>query len=223
MSVAADVRVHDGRVKRFDRLRAGLGERGSAYRRRPVSLTSPHSPEECARRLAAVTSERGQSWYLSPHNAVRPDPRLRGHIAPAEVHLAGFADSLNARYHFPVWLEARMVPAAGGGTTLTGTVGPEPGEVLARRVFLGAWLTLAGLFGLGWFIAGLVLLSHGRLAAALPPLLIPLAAAAALLGYCFKTGWRSHSGEGLEPAAIALVELVGRLIDAPAAGSIPAA
>jgi hypothetical protein len=54
----------------------------AAFDPRPVAVSSPHNPDECFRRLVKVTTDRGDSWYLSPKTAMLPDPLSHGEILP---------------------------------------------------------------------------------------------------------------------------------------------
>ena len=56
----------------------------------PVVMSSPHPQPECMRRLAAVTSMRGDLWYLDPKTALRPDPLLRGYTGKWSIQVHRF-------------------------------------------------------------------------------------------------------------------------------------
>ena len=150
---------------------------------RPVTVSSPHPPQECLRRLTKVTSARGSDrWYLDPKTAVLPDPLFRGDVKPSRIHVADFTTRDHSK-NGPLasWLDARIEPAAGGGTTLTGTVGPirydqETGEQTGCL-----FLTCILLFCAGFFIAGVVQLASGHVASGLPKLLIPMPVAAGMV------------------------------------------
>lgn len=94
---------------------------------RPVTVSSPHSPDDCLRRLAEVTTAHGATWYLKPETAVLRDPQLRGNVGPSGIHVARFRDSIG-RNNFLPWLDARFESAPSGGTILAGTIGPQPGS-----------------------------------------------------------------------------------------------
>jgi hypothetical protein len=109
------------------------GVRGwlAGFGSRPVVLSSPHTVSECLDRLAGVTAQRGQvSWYLDPKTAGCPGPRFRGEAGPQRIWVARFAD-VAGRDSFAPWLNARLEPAAGGGTELRRVMSVE---VAARWV-----------------------------------------------------------------------------------------
>ena len=60
----------------------------AAFDPRPVAVSSPHNPDECFRRLAKVTTDRGDSWYLSPKTAMLPDPLSRGEVRSSWIQVA---------------------------------------------------------------------------------------------------------------------------------------
>ena len=140
----------------------------------PVVLASPYPAGECLRRLAAVTTYRGAaSWYLDTKTVGHPDPRFRGHISPSRIIVARWADA-RGRRGFAPWLDARLESAVGGGTTLTGTIGPPEGSL----AFSTAFVSVVGLMAAGAVAAGVHLLLMGHLAELTAVMLAPLALAA---------------------------------------------
>lgn len=89
---------------------------------RPIVVTSPHPPEECLRRLAKVTTDRKSGWYLDWRTATLPDPLFHGEVGPRGIRVGLFAE-VGRSGGVRAWFDAQAVPAPGGGTTLTGTVG----------------------------------------------------------------------------------------------------
>ena len=129
----------------------GVLGRLAGVQSRPVALSSPYPPGECLRRLTMVTTERGAaSWYLDPRTVGRAEPRFRGDAGPSRIFVARFAD-VAGRNSFAPWLDARLEPAAGGGSTLTGTIGLHP----AVRAFIPVLAGVAGLIAVAALIAGL--------------------------------------------------------------------
>jgi hypothetical protein len=117
-----------------------------------------------------VTSHRGSTWYLDPRNAVLRDPRFRGDAGPSWISLARFEDAVG-RNSFVPWLQGRLEPAAGGGTTFTGRVGLNPAVKAVIPVIAGC----GGLIALSALAGGVALLAAGHLGGLLPGVLIPLA------------------------------------------------
>jgi hypothetical protein len=155
---------------------AGRWGRVAGVRSQLVVLSSPYPPGECVRRLGTVTTKRGgTSWYLDPRTVGRPEPRLRGDAGPSRILVARFADAAG-RNSFAPWLDARLEPAAGGGTTLTGTIGLHP----AVRVFMPVFAGVAGLIAVAAVAGGIRLLVLGYLSGLVPAVLVPLAMAAVI-------------------------------------------
>jgi hypothetical protein len=142
----------------------------------PVVLSSPHPVSECARRLAAVTTDRGSGWYLDARTAGQPDPRFRGTVSPAWISVARFAEAIR-RNSFVPWLQGRMEPSADGGTRVVGRVGPRP----ELRVMLAVIAAVWSIISLAALTAGLVQAAAGHLAGLLATL-VPLGMAALLTG-----------------------------------------
>jgi hypothetical protein len=143
-----------------------------------VVLSSVYPPGECLRRLGMVTTTRGMtSWYLDPRTAGRPEPRFRGDIGPSRIFVARFADAAG-RNSFAPWLDARLEPAAGGGTTLAGTIGLHP----AVRAFIPVFAGVAGLIAVAVLAEGVHLLIGDHLSGLVPAVLAPLALAALIAG-----------------------------------------
>jgi hypothetical protein len=127
---------------------SGTSVRGwvARFRPRPVVLSSPYPVGECLRRLAEVTTVRGPTaWYLDPKTALRPDPRLRGDLGPSGISVVRWPAARGRPHSFQPWLRVRPEPAAGGGTTLTGTIGITPEERAVLWIIYGA----TGLIALG--------------------------------------------------------------------------
>ena len=142
-------------------------------RPRPVVLSSPYPTDECLRRLAQVTTTRiPTSWYLDSRTALRPDPRLWGDVSPSGISVVQFAGKTSraSRASFAPQLRVRPEPAAGNGTTLTGTIGMEQDSRDIIRVLIGGFGFLALVF-----IAGGIAIVVGGDLSGLAPLLAPLA------------------------------------------------
>jgi len=119
--------------------------------RRAVVLSSPYPVDECLRRLAAVTTTRtAASWYLDPRTAGRPDPLLRGQVGGPWIRVGRWVPVGRRGYYFTAALSA----APGGGTALTGQIGPNRDvgmavATLTRLMFLpGATLLAVGVIQL---------------------------------------------------------------------------
>lgn len=149
------------------------------FRSRPVVLSSPYPVSECFRRLATVTTQHGvTSWYLNPRTAGRPTARLRGDVGPSRVNVARFEDAAG-RNSFAPWLDARLERAAGGGTTLTGSIGLHP----AVRALIPVIAGIGSLLAVAAVAGGIALLVHGHLSGLLPAMLIPLAITTFIVGF----------------------------------------
>jgi hypothetical protein len=124
-----------------------------------AQFCSPYPPSECARRLAAVTTERGSTtWYLDPANACKPAPRLRGTIHQSGILVARFEDAAG-RNSFAPYLDARLVPGADGGTVVAGKIGMHPNS----RAVGAVAVSFAGLVLLGSLAGGISQLAVGHL------------------------------------------------------------
>jgi hypothetical protein len=123
-------------------------QRAERVTSQPIVLRAPHSPDECRRLLAEVTtSQSALSWHLHSADAGRPDPRLRGIVEPGWISVARWRDAAG-RNSFAPWLNASL-NGTGETTTLTGRVG------LARS--LADLLPLFG--GIGSLIVLLILVT----------------------------------------------------------------
>lgn len=89
-----------------------------------VVFSCPYPPDECLKRLIAVTTDRGQfSWYLDSRTATRPDPRLHGFADSAAISVKLFRETGSGRSGQAPWLRASAPqPAAGGKSTISGTI-----------------------------------------------------------------------------------------------------
>lgn len=161
-----------------------------------------------------VTTHRGAtSWYLDRRTVGRPTPRLRGDVGPSLVSVARFEDA-SGRGSFAPWLDVRLEPAAGGGTTLTGRIGLHPAVQRLMPVITGSF----GLLAMALAAGGIVLLVHGDLSG-LPFVLVPLAMTA-FLAVLDVAGRRS-----LERNIPKLIQEMNRVLDSTATftGHTPAA
>jgi hypothetical protein len=184
----------------------------AGFRSRPVVLSCPHPDSECLRRLALVTTQRGTtSWYLDPRTAGRPDPRLRGDVGPSRLSVARFEDA-SGRNSFAPWLDARLEPDPGGGTTLRGRIGLHP----AVRILIPLIAGVGGLIAVAAVLGGIALLVHGHLSGLLPAVLIPLGMTAFFAGFNV-VGLRS-----LERDIPKLVEEMNSILDSTATLAEPA-
>jgi hypothetical protein len=157
---------------------AGAPARFMGIRLQPVVLSSPFPPEECLRRLGMVTTQRGMTWwYMDPRTVGSPEPRFRGVIGPSRIFVARFA-AAGGRSTFVPWLDARLEPAAGGATTLAGTLGLRPAVRALVLMFVG----VAGLIAVAVLAEGVHLLVTGHLSGLVPAVLAPVALAALVAG-----------------------------------------
>jgi hypothetical protein len=99
---------------------------------RPIVVMSPHPPEECVRRLAKVTTGRKSGWYLDWRTATLPDPLFHGEVGPRGIRVGLFA-GVGRSGGVRAWFDAQAVPAPGGGTALTGTIGSTSAQQRATR------------------------------------------------------------------------------------------
>jgi hypothetical protein len=160
-----------------------------------------------------VTTTRGMtSWYLDPRTAGRPEPRFRGDIGPARIFVARFAAAAG-RDSFVPWLNARLEPAAGGGTTLAGTIGLHP----AVRAFIPTFAGVAGLIAVAVLAESVHLLISGHLSGLVPAVLAPLALAA------LPAGLRAASRRLPERQAGELLREMNEILGSAAACAGPAA
>jgi hypothetical protein len=140
-------------VEAVDRARDWLVQ---SFHPRRVVLSSPHPPQECCARLAAVTTPRGRDrYYLVPRTAGRPDPLLTGATDAAWVSVGLFRTRPN---WFKPTLECRVEQASEGGTILTGTVGPGS----APSAMLPVLLMASSIAFLSLVAAGCVQLALGH-------------------------------------------------------------
>jgi len=141
----------------------------AGFHSRPVALSSPHPTSECLQRLATVTTQRGaSSLYFDHRSARRPEPRLRGNVGPSWICVARFKDATR-RNSFAPWLDARLEPSAGAGTTFSGRIGLHPSVRLLISVMTG----VMGLIAVAGVTSGVVLLVRGHLSG-LAAVLLPL-------------------------------------------------
>lgn len=142
----------------------------------PVILSSPYPAGECARRMAAVTTRRGFSWYLDARTAGVPDPLFRGVVAASWISVARFRQA-SGRNSFVPWLQGRLEPSADGGTLVTGRVGPQP----AVRAVLGVMAAVWALISIAALAGGLSAVAAGHFIGLLA-VLVPFGMAALLAG-----------------------------------------
>lgn len=189
---------------------AGWWERTLGTGLRPVVLSSPVPPGECLRRLTAVTDSRGASWYLGSRTADRPVPRLRGQAGPYGIFVARFPES-SGRGSFTPWLDARLEPADGGGTRLTGMVGLHPSVRGLLPVLVVVWVLIAA----GFLAGSIKLASAGHFAA------LETAVPALFTVVVLIAGLRAAGQSSLLRAAV-LLEDIGEIIrpgEPPEAGA----
>jgi hypothetical protein len=138
-------------------------------RPRPVVLSSPYPAEECLQRLSQATTERTPTaWYLDARTAALRRPRFWGEVSSSGISIVEF-EGASGRASYAPRLCVRLEPAAGGGTTLTGTVGMEP---YSKNVIQVATVGM-GLLGIALIAAGIATLVGGHLFGLLF-LLVPL-------------------------------------------------
>ncbi len=180
-------------------------------KRRPVVVTSPHSPDECLRRLAKVTTYRRDRWYSDWRTATRPDPLFQGELWPSGLRLALFTEEMaGITGGYGARFEARIDPASEGGTTFTGTIG-SPGSAATAVMSLVVLMIVCGL-GVFSVVIGVVITASGHfnpgvgVAIALPVLVLM----AALAGRDYKPG------PGVEPKEApipGLLREINRVLD----------
>ena len=188
----------------------------------PVVMSSPHPQQECMRRLAAVTSMRGDVlWYLDPKTARRPDPLLHGYTGKWSIQVDDWEES-RSQYGYPSLLEAELHPAPDGGTMLKGQVSPGLNARVAGFTGLAVAVIIPFVF-LGVFITGLVLLSRGYIASAMPPLLIPVAGGALywLIVKAYPRKWRKDRDDSSARLLKKVAGLLDATIDSPASADAP--
>ena len=151
---------------------------------RPIVVTSPHPPEECLRRLAKVTTDRKSGWYLDWRTATLPDPLFHGVVGPRGIRVGLFAE-VGRRGGVRAWFDAQAVPAPGGGTTLTGTIGSTSAQANAT-----AAVAYVGF----WAVAGVVSFVV-RMAIVVPV----IAALALIVSGAYDIGPRLEAAEGPSP------------------------
>jgi hypothetical protein len=193
---------------------SGTSVRGwvARFRPRPVVLSSPYPVGECLRRLAEVTTVRGPTaWYLDPKTALRPDPRLRGDLGPSGISVVRWPAARGRPHSFQPWLRVRPEPAAGGGTTLTGTIGITPEERAVLWIIYGA----TGLIALGAIAGGIGILANGDIAGVLA-LLLPFAL------FAFPAGLSAAGLRLLEADIPRLIEEVNEILGSVATFPGPA-
>jgi hypothetical protein len=131
---------------------------------RPVRVTSPHPPHECARRLAATTARSRSGWLLSARTATLPDPLFVGEVGSSVVRVALFsAVGGRAGGSTCAWFDALLDPTPAGGTALTGTIGNRSAESATANAVLSL-VVLTVMAGLGLFfpILGIVIAASGH-------------------------------------------------------------
>lgn len=128
---------------------------------RAVEVTSPLPPDECVRRLAQVTTDRKNGWYLPARTATLPDPLFHGTVESSRVRIASFRAVLGrGGSQTAAWFDVRVNPGPDGGTVLAGKVGlyKAPASTVSSLVFL-AFLAALPLF---FFVLGVVIAASGH-------------------------------------------------------------
>ena len=177
------------------------------------------------RRLAKVTATWGRLWYLDPKTALLPDPLLSGYTGKWSIRVTDWAERSPRTGGHPVLLEAELKSAPNGGTMLKGQVSPTPQAKMSGVTGAVVSRIIPFIF-LGVFITGLVLLSRGYIASAMPDLLIPVGAGV-LFWYAAKASRRKGdtADKAWDEARTRLLRKVADTIDAtidsPATASAP--
>jgi len=97
-------------------------------------LTSPFSPAECDRRLAAATARIPTGGHqLGLLLGAGPRPRLVGEVSPSRVRVA--LPPIRGSY-LESWFEGVANPALQGGTIVRGTAGPRSSSLVPARIGL---------------------------------------------------------------------------------------
>jgi hypothetical protein len=186
---------------------------------RPVVVTSPHPPRECARRLAAVTTGSRSGWLLSARTATLPDPLFVGDVGSSVVRVALFsAVGGRSGRSSCAWFDALLDPTPAGGTALTGTIGNRSAESARAKAVLSL-VVVAVLAGLGLFfpVLGIVIAASGHFNAG--------AGVAIGLPILFGVSLLAARGSNALPAELdpvpALLEKIDRVLDATSDYSDP--
>lgn len=144
----------------------------------------------------------------------RPDPLFLGVAALPGIQVARWQDAAG-RNTFAAYLDVRLGPESGEGTTLTGRIGLHPDVQELLPVFGG----IACLFSLGILAAGAVQLASGRLSGLLPALLFWIPATA-------LAGFNALGLRSLERDVPKLLEEVNGVLDStatfPRSSAVPA-
>lgn len=186
-------------------LPASVRSRSAGTSPRPVVLSSPYPVEECLRRLAQVTTTRTPgSWYLDTWTAVLPNPRFWGDASPSGISIVQF-EGAGGRASFVPQLRIRPEPAAGDGTTLTGTIGMSQDSKDIMRVLIGGLSIIC----LGFITGGIVTLAHGDISG-IVLLLLPLLASG------FAAAFSSDGLRSLEEGIPKLIEDVNKTLGSTA-------
>jgi hypothetical protein len=169
---------------------------------RSIDLLSPHSPQECQRRLAAVTSRRGAIRFLRQDSVGRPDPRFQGTVTASSMSIVRFMEPSRRQFLlFPAWLRADLIPGADGSTEIRGRILLRSRTVSFGRIAVGTPILL------GMEIVGIVEIASGRAGAGTVFALVPIAMAALII---------ASSRRGLldlRDSAAWLLQQVGDLLD----------
>jgi hypothetical protein len=127
-------------------------------------ITSPFPPDECVRRLQAVTAGSLMSGYLGAIFTGRPRPRLCGRVGPARVRLSRQSSGEGV-----IRFNGTVEQAPDGGTILRGTIAPPPTSLPVLLVILAAWSLIIPVV----LASGISFLIAGHPHQALPDLLVP--------------------------------------------------
>jgi hypothetical protein len=185
----------------LSRNRVALHNYAERDRLRPIVVTSPHPPQECLRRLAKVTTSRKSGWYLDWRTATLPDPLFHGEVGPRGIHVGLFTEA-GQRGGIRAWFDAQVVPAPGGGSTLTGTIGSPSaqqratGDIMVVAVWAAAPVVA--------FIVGVAIAASGHFNFAVgTAIVVPVIAVFALIvSGAYDFGPRLEAAEGPIPGLL---------------------
>ena len=185
---------------------------------RPVVVMSPHPPQECLRRLAAVTTTRKTGWLLDARTATLPDPQLHGQVGPSGVRLAEFAAVTTQGKGRCARFDARVDPTPAGGTTLAGPVGPWSAQS-AQTNAVGTLVIAALSAGMGVLlvIVGIVTAASGHFS---PGVLVGIAIVIIIL-VVFMAPLRKHPRPADDRRIAALLKTINGVLDATSEFTVP--
>jgi hypothetical protein len=180
---------------------------------RPVVVTSPHPPDECLRRLVKVTTDRKSGWYLDWRTAPLPDPLFHGEVGPSGVRVAPFTE-VGRSGGVRTWFDARVDPAPGDGTILTGVVGSPSAQKMAMTkmqlaAFWAAAVVVSFIIGVAIAVSG-----HFNFWVGMAIVVPVIAVFSLIVSGAYDLGPRLEAAEGSIPG---LLQKVNDVLDSTSA------